>query len=162
MGARPEAAGKRVQKPNAKGEDGTSHHRRVLRDARQGVRRLQPAATQGDVPGSDGRKWGKDARKPPHFHIPFRAYPFEGGEPRGREKGLDTFYEVDAVSASPSALHATLAVNMKRTPLTYAPVFKSRLPRARGRRAPARQTTSAPAVTKSRTGTTQMRGLRST
>ena len=41
---------------------------------------------------------------------------------------MDRFYEVDTVSASPSGLHATLAVNMKRTPLTYAPVFKSRLP----------------------------------
>ena len=42
---------------------------------------------QADVPGNAGRKWGKDARKPPHWHIPFRAYPFEGGEPRGREQG---------------------------------------------------------------------------
>ena len=44
-------------------------------------------STQADVPGNDGRKWGKDARKPPYWHIPFRAYPFEGGEPRGREPG---------------------------------------------------------------------------
>lgn len=75
---------------------------------------------------------------------------------------LDKYYEVDAVLASPSGLHATLAVNstpsplesdalspafpllsvshvqllnlsfwrapVKRTPLTYAPAFKSKLP----------------------------------
>ena len=43
-------------------------------------------------------------------------------------RSLDRFYEVDTVSASPSGLHATLAVNMKRTPLTYAPAFRSKLP----------------------------------
>ena len=83
---------------------------------------------QGDVPGAAGRQWGKDARRPPHTHIKSRAYPFEGGEPKGRDVGLDVFYEVDNVVASPIGLHATLAVNMKRTDRTYASSFRSKAP----------------------------------
>lgn len=83
---------------------------------------------QGDVPGSKASPWGKNARKPPHFHIPFKPYPFIGGEPKGREKGLDEFYEVDKVAATPIGLHATLEVNMKRTNRKYHTVFRSKVP----------------------------------
>ena len=36
---------------------------------------------------------------------------------------LDEFYELDVVSASPTALHGTLAINMKRTNRLYASSF---------------------------------------
>ena len=80
------------------------------------------------APGSHGLSWSKDVRKPPFFHVPFKPYPFEGGEPRGREIGLDVFYEVDTVSATPLALHATMAVNIQRSQRRYASTFKSKLP----------------------------------
>jgi len=90
--------------------------------------------TQGDVPGSRAQAWPRGERKPPHFHVPFRAYPSMGGDPRGRSPGLDQFYELDTVVASrPGALHGTLTVNMERTARVYAPVFKSNAPvRANG------------------------------
>lgn len=81
---------------------------------------------QGDVPGNKARTWPKGERKPPHFHVPFRAYPSMGGDPRGRSKGLDEFYELDNTIASPVALHGTLTVNMKRTARVYASTFRSK------------------------------------
>ena len=49
---------------------------------------------QGRMPASQGLTWPKGERKPPHFHVPFRAYPSAGGAPRGRSKGLDTIYDL--------------------------------------------------------------------
>ena len=83
---------------------------------------------QGDVPGSRAHSWPKGERKPPHFHVPFRAYPSLGGQPRGRSPGLDAFYDLDNAIASPVALHGTLTVNMSRTARVYASTFKSKQP----------------------------------
>ena len=83
---------------------------------------------RGSMPASQGLTWAQGERKPPHFHVPFRAYPSAGGTPRGRSKGLDEFYDLDHSFASPLALHSTLAVNMHRTSRVYASTFKSRLP----------------------------------
>lgn len=83
---------------------------------------------QGRMPASQGLTWPKGERKPPHFHVPFRAYPSASGAPRGRSKGLDTIYDLDQTIASPIALHGTLAVNMARTPRRYASTFRSRAP----------------------------------
>lgn len=82
----------------------------------------------GGAPGSRGLPWTQDLRKPPFFHIPFKAYPFEGGEPRGREPGLDKFYELDTVVASPLALTATMAINVERSQRKYSATFRSKLP----------------------------------
>ena len=84
--------------------------------------------TNSAAPGSQASKWPQNPRKPPHFHPPFRAYPMDTGAPKGREKGLDEYYELDVVSASPTALHGTLAINMKRTNRLYASSFKSKAP----------------------------------
>lgn len=83
---------------------------------------------QGRMPASQGLTWAQGERKPPHFHVPFRAYPSAGGAPRGRSKGLDKIYDLDQTIASPIALHGTLAVNMQRTPRKYASTFQSRVP----------------------------------
>lgn len=87
------------------------------------------------APGSAALKWPHGERKPPHFHVPFRAYPSQAGDPRGREKGLDLFYDLDAIAASPVALNGTLAVNMVRHPRRYATI---------GSRVPARPRHSDP------------------
>ena len=64
----------------------------------------------GCAPGSKAFTWPHGERKPPHFHVPFRPYPSLGGEPRGREIGLDTYYDLDrAAFASPVALPARSA-----------------------------------------------------
>lgn len=83
---------------------------------------------QGSMPASRGLTWTTGERKPPHFHVPFRAYPSNGGEPRGRSKGLDQWYDIDRVCASPLGLHGTLVVNMHRTPRRYASTFQSKQP----------------------------------
>ena len=83
---------------------------------------------RGSAPGAYGRSWKGSERRPPPFHVPFRAYPLEGGEPRGREPGLDVFYNVDDAVASPIGLHGTLVANMVRTDRTYAVAFKSKVP----------------------------------
>ena len=83
----------------------------------------------GCAPGSKAFTWPHGERKPPHFHVPFRPYPSLGGEPRGREIGLDTYYDLDrAAFASPVALHSTLGINMYRTSRVYASTFKSKQP----------------------------------
>ena len=82
----------------------------------------------GAAPGSRAQTWSRGERKPPHFHVPFRAYPLDNGEPRGRSPGLDQFYDLDSVRASPIALNGTLAVNMKHTDRKYASIFKSKVP----------------------------------
>lgn len=83
---------------------------------------------RGSAPGSHGLGWAKGQRTPPFFHVPFRAYPLEGGEPRGRDIGLDIFYEIDTVSCSPIALNATLAVNVERSQRRYSSTFRSKQP----------------------------------
>ena len=85
-------------------------------------------AVQGSMPASQGLTWAQGVRKPPHFHVPFRPYPSMGGDPVGRSKGLDEWYNCDKTCASPVALHGTLAVNMRRTPRRYASTFKSNQP----------------------------------
>ena len=82
----------------------------------------------GASPSSRGHKWPNGERTPPHFHVPFRAYPCEGGEPRGRSIGLDTFYELDDTGATPVALFGTLTINMERTARVYASSFNSKQP----------------------------------
>ena len=86
------------------------------------------SVTQGAMPASRGLTWPAQERKPPHFHVPFRAYPSAGGTPRGRSKGLDEFYELDTTGATPVGLFGTLTVNMNRTSRVYASTFKSRQP----------------------------------
>lgn len=71
------------------------------------------------APGAHGRTWGKDERKPPHFHVPSRAYPLESGDPRGRDPGLDGFYD-DA--------RTTLVYGMEHTSRRYASTFRSDVP----------------------------------
>lgn len=92
------------------------------------VARREVDATLGSMPASRGLTWTSGERKPPHFHVPFRAYPSNGGEPRGRSRGLDEWYDLDHVCASPLGLHGTLGVNMVRTPRKYASTFNSKVP----------------------------------
>jgi hypothetical protein len=80
------------------------------------------------MPNARGQSWPRGARKPPHFHVPFRPYPSAAGEPRGRSPGLDEFYELDLVQASPSALHGAFTANLNRTSRAYASTFKSKQP----------------------------------
>ena len=86
------------------------------------------STVQTSMPSSRGLTWPHGERKPPHFHVPFRAYPSTGGDPRGRSRGLDEWYELDEVGASPIALFGTLTVNMNRTPRKYSSTFNSKVP----------------------------------
>jgi hypothetical protein len=86
------------------------------------------SSISGAAPGSRSQGWGRGERKPPHFHVPFRAYPGLLGEPRGRDVGLDRFYNIDSTGATPIALNGTLEVNMRRHPRHYAATFKSKQP----------------------------------
>jgi len=80
------------------------------------------------APGTHSATWPHGERKPPHFHVPFKPYPLEAGAPRGRSKGLDELYDLDATAASPVALFGTLGVNMVRSPRRYKAAFHSRVP----------------------------------
>lgn len=45
------------------------------------------------APGSDGQRWATSPRKAPFFHVASRPYSFGVGQPRGREPGVDRFYD---------------------------------------------------------------------
>ena len=78
-------------------------------------------------PGSHPFAWPHGERKPPFFHVPFKAYPGLCGEPRGRSKGLDEIYDNDATGATPIGLNGTMGVNMKRSPRRYS-IMSSKVP----------------------------------
>jgi len=83
------------------------------------------------APGTHSAPWAKGERKPPFFHVPFKPYPLENGAPIGRSPGLDQFYELDHIGASPVALFGTMTVNMSRSPRRYS-VMKTKTKVVRG------------------------------
>ena len=80
------------------------------------------------APGSHGVQWPAGERTPPFFHVPFRPYPLESGAPKGRSPGLDQFYDLDSVGASPVALYGTMGVNVQRSPRRYIHLRVSPVP----------------------------------